>query len=176
MTSSVIDPDNLWKISASADEGGATIPGGVQMAITTGSLDTPHDFCKGRAAAKDELKEIAEDPDDEEDEDGISADQEDNVFIAAGKALRFSGQWLTDNSVPDKIADYNENKQTPYEYVQDGLSNLSRTAISSMSSYERKEILLNKIKLLIILEILLQCICKILLKVGKPGKKVHQMI
>ena len=108
------------------------------MAITTGSLDTPHDFCKGRAAAKDELKEIAEDPDDEEDGDGISADQEDNVFIAAGKALRFSGQWLTDNSVPDEIADYNENKQTPYEYVQDGLSNLSRTAISSMSSYERK--------------------------------------
>ena len=40
--------------------------------------------------------------------------------------------------MPDEIADYNENKQTPYEYVQDGLSNLSRTAISSMSSYERK--------------------------------------
>ena len=30
MTSSVIDPDNLWKISASADEGGATIPGGTR--------------------------------------------------------------------------------------------------------------------------------------------------
>ena len=103
MTSSVINPNKLWEISGSPDEGGATTPEGVQMAIITGSFDTPHDFCKGRAAAKDELKEIAEDPDDEEG-DEISADQEDNVFIAAGKALHFSDKWLSSGSVPDDIA------------------------------------------------------------------------
>ena len=137
MTSSVINPNKLWEISERADEGGASTGGGVQMAIITGSFDTPHDFCKGRAAAKDELEKIAEGEGEEGGE--ISADQEDNVFIAAGKALRFSNQWRVDGlRVPNEIADYNENNQTPYEYVQDGLSNLSRTAISSMSSYERK--------------------------------------